>query len=239
MRRLDASSLRRLAVAMVLLLSVYAPERLSAQEESFRAAVSLASAGRNDSAKALLRRIVVEHANSAWADDALLQLAAMAFAAGNPAGVLEYAGRLRLDYPGSDLGSRAALWAGRAAIEAGEPRTGCALLDSATTESAGDVELANQIAFYRSRCAGLLAAAPPPRDTAAFVVQVAAPRSEAEANRIAAQYRGAGHTVRLSTSPEGFTRVRIGPFATREQAEAAIRAARDLTGGSPFIVRNP
>jgi cell division septation protein DedD len=127
-----------------------------------------------DSAERDLRRIAIEYPTSRWADDALLQLAQLAMAAGNPASAFALAERLRSDYPESDLRMRAAFWAGRAAFDLGDPRAGCALLDTALTEAAADVEFANQVAFYRSRCTAV-AAAPPP---AAQGGQPAAPAAQ-------------------------------------------------------------
>jgi SPOR domain len=115
----------------------------------------LAASG--DSAERDLRRVAIEYSTSRWADQALLQLAQLAMAAGNSAGALQLAERLRGDYPTSALRGRAALWAGRAAFDGGEAATACILLDSARVESAGDVELLNQIAFNRSRCAAVVA----------------------------------------------------------------------------------
>ena len=114
-----------------------------------------------DSAERDLRRIAIEYPTSRWADDALLQLAQLAMAAGNPASAFALAERLRSDYPESDLRMRAAFWAGRAAFDLGDPRAGCALLDTARTEAAADVEFANQVAFYRARCTAVAGAAPP------------------------------------------------------------------------------
>ncbi len=111
----------------------------------------LAASG--DSAESDLRRVAIEYSNSPWADEALLQLTQLAMAAGNGAGALQLAERLRNDYPGSPLRSQAALWAGRAAFEVGDPATACALLDSARTETPDDVEFQNQVGFYHSRCA--------------------------------------------------------------------------------------
>jgi SPOR domain len=115
----------------------------------------LAASG--DSAERDFRRVAIEYSNSRWADEALLQLSELALAAGNGAGALQLAERLRNDYPTSPLRARAALWAGRAAFEVGDPVTACALLDSAAGEASADVEFVNQVAFYRSRCAGVLA----------------------------------------------------------------------------------
>ena len=117
-----------------------------------------------DSAERDLRRVAIEYSNSHWADQALLQLSQLALAAGNSTGALQLAERLRGDYPTSGLRGAAALWAGRAAFEQGDPVAACALLDSARSEAPGDVEFLNQVAFYRGRCA-TVAAAPKP-DTA-------------------------------------------------------------------------
>ena len=108
-----------------------------------------------DSAERDLRRVAIEFPTSRWADDAVLQLAQLAMAAGNPVSAFALAERLRSDYPDSDLRPRAAYWAGRAAFDLGDPRGGCALLDSARAEGAADIEFTNQVAFYRGRCAAL------------------------------------------------------------------------------------
>ncbi len=105
-----------------------------------------------DSAEDDLRHVALDYSTSKWADPALLQLAQLAMAAGNPTGALQLAQRLRSDYPGSPLRASAALWGGRAAFDLGDPITACALLDTAKAEAGADVEFVNQVAFYRSRC---------------------------------------------------------------------------------------
>ena len=218
-----------------------------------------------DSAERDLRRIAIEYPTSRWADDALLQLAQLAMAAGNPASAFALAERLRSDYPESDLRMRAAFWAGRAAFDLGDPRAGCALLDTALTEAAADVEFANQVAFYRSRCTAVAAApppalaptgqAPPPpsgqqpaaRQPAAspvparragdYTVQVAAVRTDDEERRILQLLRRAGYEGRVVTGASGFRRVRVGSYATDREALAAIAALRRVVGGRPFVVR--
>ncbi len=112
-------------------------------------------AATGDSAERDLRRVAIEYPTSRWADDALLQLAQIATAAGNPVSAFALAQRLRSDYPDSDLRPRAALWAGRAAFDLGDARSACALLDSARAGGAADVEFTNQVDFYRSRCTAL------------------------------------------------------------------------------------
>jgi TolA-binding protein len=110
----------------------------------------LATSG--DSAENDLRHVALDYSNSKWADDALLQLAELAMAAGNPTSALELAQRLRSDYPGSALRPQAALWGGRAAFDLGDPVAACGLLDSARAEGGDDIEFENRVAFYRSRC---------------------------------------------------------------------------------------
>jgi hypothetical protein len=118
-------------------------------------------AATGDSAERDLRRVAIEYPTSRWADDALLQLAQLAMAAGNPVSAFALAQRLRSDYPDSDLRPRAALWSGRAAFDLGDARGACALLDSARTDGAADIEFANQVDFYRARCAALPGAPAP------------------------------------------------------------------------------
>jgi cell division septation protein DedD len=228
-----------------------------------------------DSAERDLRRVALEFSTSAWADSALLQLSQLALAAGNPASSVELAARLRSDYPTSRLRASAALWAGRAAFEVGQPRTACALLDSARTEGAADVEFTNQVAFYRSRCTAQLLAPPPTApasDTASraggpgaepaqgaapsaagtapkappsdrvgaphWEVQAAAASSDAAARDLVRRLARAGLRARVLPG-DRHRRVRLGPFATREEAEAAARAARRIVGGAPFVVSVP
>lgn len=197
------------------------------------------------------RRIVVEHANSPWADDALFALSQRAFSSGNPAGAMDYALRLRSDYPGSELAPRAALWGARAAFDVGEPRSACALLDSAATEAASDVEFVNQIQFYRGRCTAAALTAPPraardsmmrplpPTPYPGFEVQAAAARTDSAAQDIIGRLQRAGLTARVVPGPAGVLRIRLGPFATSETADSVARAAGRHLGGTPFIERVP
>lgn len=215
-----------------------------------------------DSAERDLRRVAIEYSTSPWADQALLQLAQLALAAGNPASALQLAERLRSDYPTSALRGRAALWAGRAAFETGDAAAACTLLDSARSESPGDVEFLNQVAFYRGRCAGV----PPPRvDTATpsapapgaasdsarpaarpestsatrpvarFEVQLTATKSSRTAQDLLRRLTASGQPGRIVTGQDGLLRVRAGPFATEAEASAAAVRLQRSFGGHPFV----
>lgn len=216
-----------------------------------------------DSAERDFRRVALEYPTSPWADDALLELVQLALAAGNPSGALELGRRLREDYPGSDLRARTSLWMARAAFDAGDGRTACALLDSAGAEAPGDVEFQNQVGFYRQRCTAATLAAPPPRPAASdsarppaaarptgatasagstratYLVQVYAARSAAEATGVVRRLARAGLKARTEHSADGYHRVRLGPYASERQARDAAAAARRAVGGAPFVVRAP
>jgi hypothetical protein len=202
-----------------------------------------------DSAERDLRRIAIEFPTSRWAPAALLQLAQLAMAAGNPASAYALAGRLRSDYPDGDLRSQAAFWAGRAAFDIGQTRAACALLDSALTEGAADVEFVNRVSFYRSRCtaparadtAPPTPATPPPAAAPAgrFAVQVAAVRTAREEQRVLNTLRAAGFEGRAFAGSDGFRRVRVVGYATEVEALAAARQLRPVVGGRPFVVRQP
>lgn len=228
----------------------------------------LATSG--DSAEADLRRVAIDYSNSRWADHALLQLAQLAMAAGNPTGALQLSQRLRADYPGSALRSRAALWGGRAAFDVGDPVSACALLDSARSEALGDVEFVNQVAFYRSRCSTVpqpasaapdsarplgadtarsasaapsqpesVAAPTQPTHAPQFEVQVTATRSKAQAQSVVLRVDRSGDRGRIIPGKDGYLRVRAGPYASRQEADAAVVRLRRLLGGHPIVVPAP
>ncbi len=222
-----------------------------------------------DSAEDDLRHVALDYSTSKWAGPALLQLAQLAMAAGNPTGALQLAQRLRGDYPGSPLRASAALWGGRAAFDLGDPVTACALLDSANAEAGADVEFVNQVAFYRSRCTAVAlqqrqapdtakpaaaestraaapapakpetAAAPAPAPAPQFEVQVAATRSRTQAQNVAHRVERSGASARIVTGNDGFLRVRAGPYVSRKEAEAAAARLRRLLGGRPIVVTAP
>ena len=197
-----------------------------------------------DGAERDLRRVALEFSTSAWADDALLQLSQLALAAGNPASSLELANRLRSDYPTSGLLPQAALWGARAAFEVGELRTACALLDSARSEAASDVEFGNQVVFYLSRCTPQALQAPPPparRDTVVRPAPVQAPAptpAGAAAKPPDATSRGStasaahGYEVQVAAAKSAAAAQDL----VRRLGRAGLRA-RVVTGGHYWRVR--
>ncbi|HWP69778.1 MAG TPA: SPOR domain-containing protein [Gemmatimonadaceae bacterium] len=185
-------------------------------------------------------RITVEHPYSRRAPDALLALAQLEFARGNRSAARRRFDRLLRDYPSGKHVARASLWSGRLAIEERDMVAGCATLDAGLPHiAAEDVELRNQFEYFVSQCERLPAApadtlvvAPPadsaPAKDAAFSVQVAAYTAQRDATSLAAHLKQRGFDARVVGDKAPY-RVRVGRYATREEASAALtkmKAAR-------------
>lgn len=184
-------------------------------------------------------RITVEHPYSRRAPDALLALAQLEFARGNRSAARRRFDRLLADYPSGKHVARASLWSGRLAMEERDMVTGCATLDAGRAHvAAEDVELRNQFDYFVSQCARLPAtpadtvATPSPDSTparaAAFSVQVAAYTAQRDATSLAAHLKQRGYDARVVGNGAPY-RVRVGRYATREEASAALtkmKAAR-------------
>jgi cell division septation protein DedD len=203
-----------------------------------------------------LNRIVVEYGASPWADDALLLLTQLYFAQHDPAQTVQAAERLNRDYPDSPLRARANFSAARAYFELKNETRGCELIRQALDGSGDDVEFKNQVSFYASRCA----AAPPPTTTATttpatptpsdtgtkatsgphtYAVQILAVKSAAQVDEMLTRLKVMGFAARVVRDSTGFFKVRVGHYATREEAVRSQRRLKQKVGGQPFVVDEP
>ncbi|UCG88643.1 MAG: SPOR domain-containing protein [Gemmatimonadota bacterium] len=200
-------------------------------------------ADHGDTALAYFRTVSIEHSRSQWADQALLRMAELRFAAGELRSAARSAERILLDYPFSDALPRAAYWAGRAYLELGESDNGCDLLRRAGASAGDDIELSNRSRYYLQRCGGAVA------DSAAreisrtstgsrsfFAVQVAAVRSAAGADELMQALSREGYEPHVVREPDGLLKIRVGRFANRADAEAIVGELRRKFGGEPFVV---
>lgn len=188
-----------------------------------------------------LQRIAVEYAQSEWADDALLQLAQLDYAGRDPASAVRQIDRLLTDYPDSPVRALASLWGARAAFDVRDRDRACRWSELGLGAVGDDVELRNQLEFQRERCRAMIreestaAPAAPATPAKGWQVQVAAVKTRAEADveigRIKRQELPA-----LVVQEGGWLKVRSGPFASRQQAEAAMGKLRRELGGKPFLV---
>jgi hypothetical protein len=207
-----------------------------------------------------LNRIVLEYGFSPWADDALLLLTQLYFAQRDAPQTIQAAERLNRDYPDSPLRARAGFSAARAYFEMKNEARGCALIHQALSGSGDDVEFRNQVSFYAARCSAPVAATPPPATPLApppgtpvdtsrpavpagarlFAVQVLAVKSAAQVDDMLTRLKVMGfEDARVVRDTSGLFKVRVGRFATREEAQRVQRRLRTRVGGQPFVVEEP
>jgi cell division septation protein DedD len=201
-----------------------------------------------------LQRVVVEYGRSVWADSALVLLTQLYFARGDPAATVQAAERLRRDYPDSRLKARGDFWGARAYFDLRDDAHACALITEALDGAGTDVEFRNQVSFYAARCtpatattAPAAAAAPPgaPGDTQArsgvtgYAVQVLAVKSAAQVDEMLSHLKAMGFDARVVRDTSGLFKVRVGRYATRDEAVKAQRRLKARVGGQPFVVEEP
>lgn len=202
-----------------------------------------------------LNRIVVEYGAGPWADDALLLLTQLYFAQHDPAQTVQAAERLNRDYPDSPLRPRANFSAARAYFELKNEQRGCELIQQALGGAGDDVEFKNQVSFYASRCGAPAPAptattttpTPTPSDTGtkassgphAYAVQVLAVKSAAQVDEMLTRLKVMGFDARVVRDSTGFFKVRVGHYATRDEAVRSQRRLKQKVGGQPFVVDEP
>jgi len=191
-----------------------------------------------------LQRVVVEYGRSVWADSALVLLTQLYFAQGDPAATVQAAERLRLDYPDSPLRARADFWGARAYFDLKDDARGCPLIREALDGAGADVEFKNQVTFYASRCASASATAgdtqaKPPALAATYAVQVLAVKSAAQVDEMLTRLKVMGFDARVVRDTSGLFKVRVGRYATHDEAAQAQRRVKTRLGGQPFVVEEP
>jgi len=201
-----------------------------------------------------LNRIIVEYGAGPWADDALLLLTQLYFAQHDPVQTVQAAERLNRDYPDSPLRPRANFSAARSYFELKNEARGCELIHQALDGSADDVEFKNQVNFYAARCSPkstttTSTSTPAPPDTGvkppappashAYAVQVLAVKSAAQVDEMLTRLKVMGFEARVVRDSTGFFKVRVGRYATREEAQRAQARLKQKVGGQPFVVDEP
>lgn len=202
-----------------------------------------------------LNRIVVEYGTGPWADDALLLLTQLSFAQRDPAKTIEVGERLNRDYPDSPLRARANFFVARGYFELKNEMRGCELIRQSLEGAGDDVEFRNQVSFYAARCgaASTATTAVPPAPTApatdtsaratpashAYAVQVLAVKSAAQVDDMLTRLKVMGFDARVVRDSTGFFKVRVGRYATRDEAVRTQQRLKTRVGGQPFVVEEP
>jgi tetratricopeptide (TPR) repeat protein len=110
-----------------------------------------------DDRRRAFARITVEYANSSWADDALVQLALLDYAAGNRDEAARKFTRLKTDYPGSPLMVKASYWAARDLFELHRQQEACTWVNDGLAAAGDDIETKNQLNWLSGRCGAAMA----------------------------------------------------------------------------------
>jgi cell division septation protein DedD len=105
-----------------------------------------------DSMRAIFSRLVVDHAQSPWADKSLLRLVQLDYGLGKMDAVMNETNRVFTDYPDSPVMPNAALWGARAAFSLQKMQIGCGWLTKAIAAVGDDLELKNQLLFAKQSC---------------------------------------------------------------------------------------
>ena len=224
----------------------------------WRATLSITAAG----AERDYRRIVVEHALSPRAPEALFRLSQLETTRGDRAGARAHLERLLRQHPNAPVIPRAGVTLAELAFGDGDLVTGCNAVTAAREGlHASNVELRNQIDYLGQRCtSGALqaaaardsanatnaaAAAPPagpsstaPAATRAFSVQVAAFDTRAGADSLLRRLTTRGYTARVVGTRAPY-RVRVGRYATRERATAAARQLGGIAARAVVVEAEP
>jgi hypothetical protein len=215
-----------------------------------------------DEMRRAYQRVAIEYPTSAWADDALLRLAMLDYAAADPNGTVRNLERMRQDYSGSDLVPLASYWAARAYFDLKKPSEACRWLDAGLAQVGANIELQNQLDFFHNRCTAQPAestktdstrnaSAKPPvvasdsarkastaKPAPGFSVQVGAVKTKAAADALAAKVKSAGVEPHIA-SEGGYFKVRAGRFPDRAKAQAAAATLKTSLGGAPYVVAEP
>jgi hypothetical protein len=204
-----------------------------------------------------LQRITVEHALSAWADDALLKLAQLEYASGNLTGSARSLERIRSDYPSSPLIGMTAFWAARTYFDMRQQQQACDWVRHGLGRAQAGSDLRGQLVFFAQRCPSIRAAdlAPPapapgekpvpPRDTIQLATDSARDTSVAVVPSQPAPIKASADSVvpapAVSTAPAvpprtaRLFRIQVVAAGTQAMADDAVRRLSALNVESRVV----
>jgi cell division septation protein DedD len=99
-----------------------------------------------------LQRVIVEYPFSPWAEPAMIALAQLDYANGDPAATGRTLEKFRTDHAASSLYTVAALWGARAAFDVNDPRAACQWVGEGLERAGGDASTRAELLALRRRC---------------------------------------------------------------------------------------
>ena len=123
-----------------------------------------------------LQRVIVEYPFSPWAEPAMIALAQLDYANGDPAAAGRTLEKFRTDHGTSTLYAVAALWGARAGFDVNDPRAACQWVSEGLARAGDDASTRAELAALNRKCVGTPSAAPSP--AAATSAPSAAPAAQ-------------------------------------------------------------
>jgi cell division septation protein DedD len=108
----------------------------------------------------LLQRVVVEYPVSPWAEPALIALAQLDYANGDPAAAARTLEKFRLDHATSTLYPIAAVWAARANFEVNDPKAACEWVAAGLPKTGTDATSRAELSALGRKCTAQPAPSP-------------------------------------------------------------------------------
>ncbi len=186
-------------------------------------------------------RIMLEHERSPLAAESMFRLAQGELAGGDRAAAQRYFERIAREAPEAPIRGEASLWYGRMLVERGARATGCPVLrEGRRRVTDRQVELVNQYDYLLQGCpaesdAPTGAVTVAPSTTPQWSVQLAAFQTRGEAEEMITRLGTRGYgALRIDGAAPPF-RVRMGRFATREEAQRALVAYRTKEKSGGFV----
>ena len=99
-----------------------------------------------------LQRVIVEYPFSPWAEPAMIALAQLDYANGDPAATGLTLEKFRTDHAASSLYSVAALWGARAGFDLNDPRAACQWVSEGLARAGGDASTRAELLALSRRC---------------------------------------------------------------------------------------
>ena len=105
-----------------------------------------------DEVRRQLQRVIVEYPFSPWAEPAMIALAQLDYANGDPAATGRTLEKFRTDHASSSLYPVAALWGARAGFDVNDPRAACQWVGEGLARAGGDASTRAELLALSRRC---------------------------------------------------------------------------------------
>ena len=109
-----------------------------------------------------LQRVIVEYPFSPWAEPAMIALAQLDYANGDPAATGRTLEKFRTDHATSTFYAVAALWGARAGFDLNDPRAACQWVSEGLARAGDDASTRAELVALSRRCPAAAPAAPRP-----------------------------------------------------------------------------